>query len=118
MVAVKVFVVREHSLPGWALPVAGGTLADAIAFNSAHADVEMPYFNQDIFDLCNSMAPGPDDPQPAFGGVTYNQALKADQDFTVNNVDAAISAQHLDAIVSASRCVIGASNRHTPRRVS
>jgi hypothetical protein len=24
--AVKVFVVREHSLPGWALPVAGGTL--------------------------------------------------------------------------------------------
>jgi len=24
--AVKVFVVRDHSLPGWALPVAGGTL--------------------------------------------------------------------------------------------
>src|SRR5207253_9261511 len=29
------------------VPVAGGTLTDAIAFNSAHADVEMPYFNQD-----------------------------------------------------------------------
>jgi amidase len=84
------------------VPVAGGTLQSAIDFNNAHADVEMPFFNQDIFDLCNSLAPGPDDPQPAFGGMTYNQALKADHDFTVNNVDAAISAQHLDAIVSAT----------------
>jgi amidase len=50
------------------VPVAGGTLADAIAFNNAHADTEMPFFNQDIFDLAESLAPGPDDPQPAFGG--------------------------------------------------
>jgi amidase len=84
------------------VPVAGGTLADAIAFNNAHADVEMPYFNQDLFEACNSMAPGPDDPQPAFGGMSYNQAIKADHDFTVNNVDAALNAQHLDAIVSAT----------------
>src|SRR5712691_1423379 len=60
------------------VPVAGGTLQSAIDFNNAHADVEMPFFNQDIFDFCNSLAPGPDDPQPAFGGMTYNQALKAD----------------------------------------
>jgi amidase len=84
------------------VPVAGGTLQNAIDFNNAHADVEMPFFNQDIFDLCNSLAPGPDDPQPAFGGMTYNQALEADRLFTVNNVDAALSAQHLDAIVSAT----------------
>jgi amidase len=84
------------------VPVAGGTLQSAIDFNNAHAAVEMPYFNQDIFELCNSMAPGPDDPQPAFGNVTYNQALKSDHDFTVMNVDAALSAQHLDAIVSAT----------------
>ena len=84
------------------VPVAGGTLTDAIAFNSAHADVEMPYFNQDLFDLCNSMATGPDDPQPDFGGMSYNQAIKADHDFTVNNVDAALNAQHLDAIVTAT----------------
>ena len=84
------------------VPVAGGTLQSAIDFNNAHAAVEMPFFNQDIFDLCESMAPGPDDPQPAFGGVTYNQALALDHDFTVNNVDAALSAQHLDAIVSAT----------------
>ena len=48
------------------------------------------------------MAPGPDDPQPAFGNVTYNQALKMDHDFTVQNVDGALTAQHLDAIVSAT----------------
>jgi len=84
------------------VPVAGGTLTDAIAFNNAHADVEMPYFNQDLFEACNSMAPGPDDPQPAFGGMSYNQAIKADHDFTVNNVDGALNAQHLDAIVSAT----------------
>src|SRR5438105_14731706 len=29
--AVKVFVVREHSLPGWALPLAGGTLFAVLA---------------------------------------------------------------------------------------
>jgi Family of unknown function (DUF6529) len=29
--AVKVFVVREHSLPGWALPVAGGALFAVLA---------------------------------------------------------------------------------------
>ena len=83
------------------VPVAGGTLQSAIDFNNAHATVEMPFFNQDIFDLCESMAPGPDDPQPAFG-MTYNEALKADHDFTVMNVDGALSAQHLDAIVSAT----------------
>jgi hypothetical protein len=29
--AVKVFAVREHSLPGWALPAAGGTLFAVLA---------------------------------------------------------------------------------------
>jgi amidase len=84
------------------VPVAGGTLDTAIAFNNAHADVEMPFFNQDIFDFCNALAPGADDPQPAFGGTTYNQALQADHDFTVQNVDGALTSQHLDAIVSAT----------------
>jgi len=84
------------------VPVAGGTLESAIRFNNAHASVEMPFFNQDIFDLCNSMAAGPNDPQPAFGGTTYNQALESDRLFAQNNVDAALSAQHLDAIVSAT----------------
>ena len=84
------------------VPVAGGTLQTAIDFDNAHADVEMPFFNQDIFDLCNSMAPGTDDPQPAFGGMTYNQALAIDHNAGVNGVDAAINQFHLDAVVTAT----------------
>jgi amidase len=84
------------------VPVAGGTLADAIAFNNAHADVEMPYFNQDIWELTESLAPGPDDPQPAFGGMTYNQALEIDRLAGVNGIDKALHDFNLDAVVSAT----------------
>jgi len=84
------------------VPVAGLTLQDAINFNDAHADEEMPFFNQDIWDLTVSLAPGPDDPQPAFGGVTYNQALAQDQNLGVNGIDLALSQYQLDAIVSAT----------------
>ena len=84
------------------VPMAGKTLNDAIAFNNAHADVEMPFFNQDIWDLIATMPTGPDDPQPAFGGMTYNQALAADKDFGVNGIDAAISQFNLDAVVTAT----------------
>jgi len=84
------------------VPMAGKTLTDAIAFNNAHAAAEMPFFNQDIWDLTDSLAPGPDDPQPAFGGMTYNQALAIDQAAGVNGIDAALSQFHLDAVVSAT----------------
>ena len=84
------------------VPMAGKTLNDAIAFNIAHADVEMPYFNQDIWDLIATMPRGPDDPQPAFGGMTYNQALAVDHQFGVNGIDAALSQFHLDAVVTAT----------------
>jgi amidase len=84
------------------VPMAGKTLTDAIAFNNANADDEMPFFNQDIWDLTDSLAPGPDDPQPAFGGMTYNQALAIDQNAGVNGIDAALSQFHLDAVVSAT----------------
>ena len=84
------------------VPLAGKTLTDGIAFNSAHANVEMPFFNQDIWDLADSLAPGPDDPQPVFGGMTYNQALTIDQASGVNGIDGALAQFHLDAIVSAT----------------
>jgi len=84
------------------VPVAGGTLQTAIDFNNADAAIEMPYFNQDIFDLAMSLAPGPDDPQPVFGGMTYNQALAIDHDAGVNGIDLAISMFSLDAVVSAT----------------
>jgi amidase len=84
------------------VPVAGGTLQTAIDFDNAHAAEEMPFFNQDIFDLANSLAVGPDTPQPVFGGMTYNQALALDQNAGVNGIDAAISQFHLDAVVTAT----------------
>src|ERR1019366_8793599 len=84
------------------VPMAGKTLTDAITFNNHHAAEEMPFFNQDLFEFCNSLATGPNDPQPAFGGVTYNQALAQDQNLGVNGIDLALSQFSLDAIVSAT----------------
>ncbi len=94
----KYFATR----PAGSVPVAQGTLQTAFDFNNAHADVEMPFFNQDLWAFTLSLAPGPDDPQPAFGGLTYNQALELDRQFAIQNVDAALTAQHLDAIVTAT----------------
>ena len=82
------------------VPVANGTLATAIQFNRAHADVEMPFFNQDIFTFCAALAQGPDTPQPLFGGLTYNQALKEDHNAGVNGIDKALKQFNLDAIVA------------------
>src|SRR5205823_8582657 len=84
------------------VPVAGGTLQTAINFNNARASAEMPFFNQDIFDLANALEPGPDDPQPIFGGLTYNEALAIDRNAGINRIDAAISQFQLDAVVSAT----------------
>src|SRR5436305_1288765 len=70
------------------VPVAGGTLQTAIDFDNAHADVEMPFFNQDIFDLANSLnTTDPNAPQDpglfctAAAGTpcSYNIALNLDQ---------------------------------------
>jgi len=88
------------------VPVAGKTLNDAIAFNNAHADDEMPYFNQDIWDLAQSLAPGLDDLQPALTpfiglNISYNQALDLDQ-AAGTSMDKALSDNGLDAIISAT----------------
>ena len=91
------------------VPVAGGTLQTAIDFNNAHADVEMPFFNQDIFDLANSLnTTNPDAPQDpslfgsnAAGMSSYNIALDLDQAAGVS-MDQALSRFHLDAVVSAT----------------
>ena len=94
--------VRAYFATRVGVPVAGGTLQTAIAFNNANADIEMPFFNQDIFEFCVSLAPGVNDPQPAFGGLTYNQALAIDHDAGVNGIDRAIKRFNLDAVVSAT----------------
>ena len=81
--------------------MAGGTLQTAIDFNNAHANIEMPFFNQDIFELAETIKLDPDFIDPNFG-LSYNQALKIDHDAGVNGIDAALSQFQLDAIVSAT----------------
>ena len=91
------------------VPVAGGTLQTAIDFNKAHADVEMPFFNQDIFDLANSLnTADPNAPQDpglfgsnSAGMASYNIALDLDQAAGVS-MDQALSMFNLDAVVSAT----------------
>lgn len=83
------------------VPVAGGTLQDAIDFNNAHADLEMPFFNQDIFELAQSITLDPNFIDPNFG-MSYNQALEIDRQAGINGIDKALHDFQLDAIVSAT----------------
>ncbi len=92
--------VRAYFATRVGVPVANGTLATAIQFNRAHAAVEMPFFNQDIFVLCAALAQGPNTPQPLFNGMTYNEALQIDHDAGVNGIDQALRQFNLDAIVT------------------
>lgn len=83
------------------VPVAGGNLQTAIDFNNAHANIEMPFFNQDIFDLAQTIKLDPNYVDPNFG-LSYNQALQIDHDAGVNGIDAAIAQYQLDAVVTAT----------------
>ena len=101
--------VRAYFATRVGVPVAGGTLQTAIDFNNAHAEVEMPFFSQDIFDLANSLSTtdpnAPQDPN-LFGSNTagkssYNIALDLDQAAGVS-MDQALSTFKLDAVVTAT----------------
>jgi amidase len=87
------------------VPMADRTLADAIAFDNANADAEMPFWGQEIFVEAEALLPGANTPQtdPNLGvpvGTTYNQALAIDQAAVVNGIDLALSTYHLDAVVA------------------
>ncbi len=105
------FDVAKYFATRTGVPVAGGTLQSAIDFNNAHADAEMPFFNQDIFDLAQTMNPDPNFCDPRFTSavlpttatcMSYNDALEIDRLAGVNGIDAAISQFQLDAVVSAT----------------
>jgi len=96
--------VQKYFATRVGVPMANKTLADAIAFNNSNAATEMPYFSQEIFDLAQALDtsgadPG-NNPQPIFGGLTYNQALAIDHNAGVNGIDAALSRFNLDAVVA------------------
>lgn len=69
------------------------SLADLIAFNSAHADAEMPWFGQEIFTMAEAKGPLSD--------AAY---IKARDDARrlagAEGIDAALSAQNLDALLA------------------
>jgi amidase len=102
------FDVANYFATRVGVPVAGGTLQTAIDFNNNHADAEMPFFNQDIFDLAETMNPDPNFVDSRFtsaqfpNGMSYNDALAIDHNAGVNGIDAAISQFGLDAVVSAT----------------
>src|SRR5262249_39366353 len=96
--------VQKYFATRVGVPMAGKTLADAIAFNNTNAATEMPYFFQEIFVFAEAMdtsgaTPG-DNPQPLFGGMTYNQALALDHKAGVDGIDLALSTFKLDAVVA------------------
>jgi amidase len=93
--------VQKYFATRVGVPMAGKTLADAIAFDNANAAAEMPFFFQEIFELAQQIdTSSPDAPQPLFGGMTYNQALDIDQNAGVNGIDLALSKFSLDAVVA------------------
>src|SRR2546425_1677401 len=58
------------------VPVAGGTLTDAINFNIAHANQELKFFGQEIFTLADTFSTDPNAIQPT--GISYNAAIARD----------------------------------------
>jgi len=102
------FDVAKYFATRVGVPVAGGTLQTAIDFDNAHATDEMPFFNQDIFDLAETINPDPNFIDSRFtsaafpNGMSYNEALAIDHNAGANGIDAAISQFGLDAVVSAT----------------
>jgi amidase len=92
--------LRNYLATRRGVPLAGGTIVEAIAFNEANAEREMPFFAQEIFELTNSLAVGADAPQPAFDNMTYNQALEIDRLSGVNGIDKALADFDLDAVIA------------------
>ncbi|UJJ52060.1 MULTISPECIES: amidase [Rhodanobacter] len=71
------------------------TLADLIAFNQAHAGEEMPWFGQELFEQAEKKGPLSD--------KAYTDALaKAKRLSGPEGIDAALQAQHLDALLAPS----------------
>jgi len=93
--------LRNYLTTRVGVPLAGGTLSDAIAFNSAHAARELQFFGQEIFELSeqfNVADPAATD-QPL--KMSYNDALAADKLFGAKEgIDMLLTQHALAAIVA------------------
>jgi amidase len=71
------------------------TLADLIAFDKAHAEQEMPWFGQELFEQAQAKGP--------LTEKKYTDALaKAKQLAGPEGIDAALAKDHLDALLAPS----------------
>jgi amidase len=70
-----------------------GTLADLIAFNNAHCNQEMPYYDQDVFLLAEQFVGYPNDPNYMAARTHATNTAQA-------GIDDALARHHLDAIVA------------------
>ena len=70
-----------------------GTLADLIAFNNAHCNQEMPYYDQDVFLLAEQFVGYPNDPIYIAARTHATNTARA-------GIDDALARHHLDAIVA------------------
>ncbi len=82
------------------VPIAGGTLQDAINFNNAHSAQELQFFGQEIFDLAETFdVTDPNAVQPL--GISYNDSLAADKLFgATEGIDKLLQDKQLDAIIA------------------
>src|SRR5215470_11605208 len=69
------------------------TLADLIAFDNAHCNQEMPYYDQDVFLLSEQFVGYPNDPNYIAARTHATNTARA-------GIDDALAAQNLDAIVA------------------
>lgn len=92
--------VQKYFATRVGVPLANGTLQDAINFNNANAAQEMPFFAQEIFDLAETFdITNPNAPTPF--GPSYNQAIAADRLFgATEGIDLLLQQNNLTAIVA------------------
>jgi amidase len=81
-------------------------LAGLIAFDIAHADIEMPFFLQEIFDLAQATNGDLTDP-------TYIQERTTATTAARNAIDSALAANQLDAIVAPTNGPAWVTNHQT-----
>jgi len=88
----------KHDLNGYLANLPDGdlgsmTLADLIEFNRNHAETEMPWFDQEIFEQAQAKGPLSED--------EYKEALSAVQQATrAQGIDKLLADQELDALIA------------------
>jgi amidase len=81
-------------------------LAGLIAFDTAHADIEMPFFQQEIFELAQATNGDLTDPVYMAQRATATGAAR-------NAIDSALAANNLDAIVAPTNGPAWVTNHTT-----